>query len=66
MVGKITDLTKKLDGFLSETMTMINEKQSDELTAVADVFKQAMQTSSILLGDNAFRKPPDESGPPNP
>ena len=62
VAGKITEPNDELDSFLSETMKMINEKQSDKLIAIADVFKQAMQTSMNLLGDNAFRKPPSESG----
>ncbi len=48
--------TNDLDGYLSQTMTKINQMPPERLAAIAGDFKRAMRAALHIFGDDAFRK----------
>ena len=51
-----------LDSFLGKAMQSINAMQPEQRETLTVDFKKAMTGAYDIFGDNAFRKPPGESG----
>jgi uncharacterized protein with ParB-like and HNH nuclease domain len=53
--------TKDFDGFLNDTMAIINKMPEAEILELNNKFKRAMNTAHAIFGDDAFRKRYDPS-----